>query len=267
MLNQLNHMHIEKSAVLIISLTQKGKRVAQQCGNFLPNAEHIHCPKPFGITIQTAFQAARPLIFITAVGIAVRTLAPVIKNKHRDPPVLVLDQEGQFIIPLLSGHEGGANRWAQQLANHLGAQAIITTAQQYTYTGLVAGMGSDRGCPQELLYEILQFSLKKINASLHEVTAITSIDRKNDEQGLIALAQQLNIPFICYNSTELRRVEDYLTQKSEIVFREVGVYGVAEAAAIVYAKQQQQHPSEKDAVKLIVPKQKNRRATCAIACF
>ena len=260
--------HSDKSRVLIISLTSQGKQLAQRCVSLLVNAEHLHCPKPFKQTVQTAFKARRALIFITAVGIAVRTLATVITNKYRDPPVLVLDQAGKFVIPLLSGHEGGANRWAQQLAHTLGAQAIITTAQAYTHTGIVAGMGSDRGCPIELLYEILLFSLKKINASITEVRAISSIEHKSDEQGLIALAKQLNIPFICYNVAELRQVEAYLTQKSDIVFREVGVYGVAEAAAIVYAKQQQQLClANKGAVKLLVPKQKNRRATCAIACF
>ena len=128
-------------------------------------------------------------------------------------------------------------------------------------------MGSDRGCPTALLYQILLFSLSQINASIDEVSAICSIDHKRDEQGLIALAKQLNIPFICYSAAELRQVEAYLTQKSDIVFREVGVYGVAEAAAIVYAKQYSSRFSDKDTVKLIVPKQKNRRATCAIACF
>lgn len=258
--------NIDKNTVLIISLTAQGKQLAQQCMPFLKQAEHLHCPKPFKNTIQTAFKVGRPLIFITAVGIAVRTLATVIENKHRDPPVLVLDQAGKFIIPLLSGHEGGANRWAQQLAQHLDAQAIITTAHTYTYNGIVAGMGSDRGCPTELLHEILLLSLKKINASIDEVSAISSIDHKSDEQGLITLAHYLNIPFICYSVAELRGVESYLTQKSDIVFREVGVYGVAEAAAIVYAKQQP-HLTEQNSVKLIVPKQKNRRATCAIASF
>jgi cobalt-precorrin 5A hydrolase len=263
---QLNIDKSAKPAALIISLTKQGQQLAQKCLQFSPDAEHQHCPKPFKNTVHTAFQAARPLIFITAVGIAVRTLATVIDNKYSDPPVLVLDQYGKFVIPLLSGHEGGANRWGQQLADYLGAQAIITTAQTYTHNGIVAGMGSDRGCPTELLHEILLVSLKKINASIDEVCAISSIDHKKDEQGMIALAKQLNIPFICYSVAELRQVEAYLTQRSEIVFREVGVYGVAEAAAIVYAKQQP-HFAEKSVVELIVPKQKNRRATCAIACF
>jgi len=254
----MKHQMLNKPA-LIISLTDTGKRLGQQCCEWMPYAEALHCPKPFAQVVQTAFQQQRPLIFITAVGIAVRTLANVIKNKHQDPPVLVMDQNGEFIIPLLSGHEGGANRWAKQLGQVLNAQAVITTAHHYTYSGLVAGMGSDRGCPQALLYELLQSSLQSINADIKELQAISSIDRKQDETGLIALAKQLSIPFICYSANELRSVEQYLTQRSKIVFREVGVYGVAEAAAIFYA---QQHQNK--SFKLLVPKQKNRRSTCAI---
>ena len=99
---------MDAHAVLIVSLTEQGQQLAQHCLPFLPpHAEHQHRPKAFKKTLQSAFQAGRPLIFITAVGIAVRTLASVIENKQCDPPVLVLDQAGKFVIPLLSGHEGG----------------------------------------------------------------------------------------------------------------------------------------------------------------
>lgn len=246
----------------IISLTDKGKVLAKKLLPLLNNAEHLHCPKPFTKTIQSLFLEQRALIFITATGIAVRTLAPVIKSKKLDPPVLVMDQTGQFVIPLLSGHEGGANRWAKQISEALDAQLVITTASSYTTQGVVAGMGCDRGCPIHLLREILDHTLKLADLTLDEVTAISSIDRKQDEQGLIQLAKQLNIPFTCYGAKTLRTVEDQLTQKSDIVFREVGVYGVAEAAALVYAQKQSGQPAD-----LTVPKHKNKRATCSIVIF
>jgi len=76
------------------------------------------------------------LIFVMASGIVVRQIASLIERKDRDPAVLVLDEEGKFIIPLLSGHLGGANTWANQVAHQIGAQAVITTATDVR--GLVA---------------------------------------------------------------------------------------------------------------------------------
>lgn len=68
------------------------------------------------------------LIFIMATGIVVRHIAPLLQSKDRDPAILVLDEKGEFVIPLLSGHLGGANAWARMVANRIGAQAVLTTA-------------------------------------------------------------------------------------------------------------------------------------------
>ena len=68
------------------------------------------------------------LIFIGAAGIAVRYIAPWIKDKFTDPAVLVMDEKGTYVIPLLSGHVGGAVRLAGELALEMGAEAVLTTA-------------------------------------------------------------------------------------------------------------------------------------------
>lgn len=68
------------------------------------------------------------LLFIGACGIAVRAIAPCIKDKLQDGPVLVMDEAGTYVIPILSGHYGGANAIAQLLSDRIGAQAVITTA-------------------------------------------------------------------------------------------------------------------------------------------
>lgn len=68
------------------------------------------------------------LVFIGACAIAVRSIAPVLKDKLSDTPVISMDEAGNFVIPLLAGHYGMANKTAEFLAEKLGAQAVITTA-------------------------------------------------------------------------------------------------------------------------------------------
>ena len=67
-------------------------------------------------------------IFIGAAGIAVRYIAPFVKDKFTDSPVLVLDEKGEYVIPILSGHVGGAAALADEVAELLGATAVHTTA-------------------------------------------------------------------------------------------------------------------------------------------
>ena len=66
-------------------------------------------------------------IFIGAVGIAVRLIAPFINDKHSDPAVVCMDTSGQNVISLLSGHIGGANELTKRVAQIVGASPIITT--------------------------------------------------------------------------------------------------------------------------------------------
>ena len=65
---------------------------------------------------------------MVAAGVVVRSLVGLLQGKYQDPAVVVLDPEGSFAVSLLSGHEGGANRLAQEVAAKLGGQAVITTA-------------------------------------------------------------------------------------------------------------------------------------------
>ncbi|WP_035235600.1 cobalt-precorrin 5A hydrolase [Desulfobacter vibrioformis] len=66
--------------------------------------------------------------FIMATGIVVRTIAPLIRDKTRDPAVVCGDEAGHFVISLISGHIGGANELAVKLSAILGARPVITTA-------------------------------------------------------------------------------------------------------------------------------------------
>lgn len=74
------------------------------------------------------FEERRAVVFIGAVGIAVRAIAGCVESKLIDSPVLVIDEMGNYVIPILSGHVGGANELAICIADLLGAVPVITTA-------------------------------------------------------------------------------------------------------------------------------------------
>lgn len=78
--------------------------------------------------VGECFSQADALVFIGAAGIAVRLIAPFLGHKSKDPAVVVLDEQGKFCISLLSGHAGGANELARQIAEWIGAVPVITTA-------------------------------------------------------------------------------------------------------------------------------------------
>ena len=83
---------------------------------------------PLADFVKEQFSWAEALLFVGSTGMAVRAIAPWVKDKKSDPAVLVTDEQGKFVISLLSGHIGGANRLTRLLAEALGAVSVITTA-------------------------------------------------------------------------------------------------------------------------------------------
>lgn len=249
--------------IKIIALTEAGHRLAIKIAEGLLGASLVdvcYKPKPFAETIQQAFLRGERLIFICATGIVVRTLAPVLQDKHNDPAVLILDEAGKFIIPLLSGHEGGANDWANQISELINAQLVMTTANPYLKPVYTVGMGCERHCPIEYLETLLEQCLADKGLSIDQIKSISSIDIKADEKNLILLAEKLEKPFITWNKAALRTVETQLSTRSEYIFKTVGVYGVAESAALYSAQIETGQQAE-----LVLNKHKNTKATCAIA--
>ena len=77
---------------------------------------------------QAHFATDDALIFVGASGIAVRAIAPHVRDKFSDPAVVSVDEAGRFVVPLLSGHVGGANELAREVAAITGGQAAVSTA-------------------------------------------------------------------------------------------------------------------------------------------
>ena len=115
--------------VRLLAFSDRGYALAVRLGAAL-NGEASRCGEdcPLAGWTAAAFSEADALIYVGAAGIAVRAIAPHVKSKAEDPAVLVVDETGAFVIPLLSGHLGGANALAKQIAALTGGQAVITTA-------------------------------------------------------------------------------------------------------------------------------------------
>lgn len=246
--------------IRIISLTEQGRRLGARLQGMLSGAVHWHKPSPFMEQVRLAFEQGDALLFICATGIVVRTLGPVLNNKYDDPPVLVIDEQGAFVIPLLSGHEGGANDWGRDVANRLDAQLVITSAHSYLQPVYVVGMGCERGCPESVLQALLENCVAQVGLTMNQIESLHSIDVKADEPGLIALGRRLGKSFQTWTANELGTVESQLSIRSDYVYQTVGVYGVAESAALVGAASLTDNKAE-----LVLNKQKNAQATCAIA--
>ena len=271
-------------------------------------------------------------LFVSAAGIAVRMTAPWVRDKFTDSPVLVMDERAQHVIPLLSGHVGGAVEIAKEVEASIGAKAVITTATdvqglfavdvfakkhnllitdrvlakqisaailegkkvgiygdtEFSYLlkefkntdenesfggitycetreqlarcdlgveitqldngkehlcllprNVVVGIGCRRGTKREDLMEGLSEVLASSHIRKEQIVAITSIDLKKDEEGLVELCQELQVPFLTYSSEELIKTGE-VKQKSSFVEKITGVDNVCERAVKYYLMEKQE---------------------------
>ena len=116
------------STISIIPISDSSRVLAERILASYPEAKIL----PFGSFSKEVFHESSSLVFIGAMGICVRSIAPFAEDKHTDPAVVCIDSTGKYVIPVLSGHIGGANDLSKELANLLGAEAIITTQSDNT---------------------------------------------------------------------------------------------------------------------------------------
>lgn len=116
--------------IRICYFTKQGQRLTERLQSERPDliCEVRNRDVPIEKWIKESFERRLPVVFIGAVGIAVRMIAPFVKDKLMDSAVIVSDEQGKFVIPLLSGHMGGANELAVDLSDTLQAMPVLTTA-------------------------------------------------------------------------------------------------------------------------------------------
>lgn len=116
--------------ICVCSFSENGKEWEKVLKFQLPDIVWVtrpHDQKPSDWT-KTQFSKRLPILFIGSVGIAVRIISPLVTDKFLDSPVMVMDEGGRNLIPILSGHIGGANELARMVASKIGATPVITTS-------------------------------------------------------------------------------------------------------------------------------------------
>ncbi len=111
--------------------------------------------------IEEAYASSDAIIFISALGIAMRLIGPLLHDKLSDPAILCIDEMGQFVIPLASGHVGGANQLSRLLADKLDAIPVITTA-----TDLHGAFAIDEFAAENGLTILHRDRIKRVNKKL-----------------------------------------------------------------------------------------------------
>ena len=124
--------------------------------------------------LTAALPTLEGVVFIGALGICVRSIVPLIQDKHQDPPVVCIDSTGRYVIPVLSGHVGGANELSRRLATALGGEAIITTQSDNCGLWSLDLLGKRWGwqtdaTPDQLNQAIFRFVEQRPTALLIEV--------------------------------------------------------------------------------------------------
>lgn len=295
--------------LVYLAFTDTGEALANRLARALGGSVS-RCRRPLSLDEWTkcSFAAADGLIFVGAAGIAVRAIAPYVRDKTHDPAVVVVDECGTFAVPLLSGHLGGANALARRIAAVCGAQAVITTATDrhgvfavdewtkrqraeiqnpnrikrvsgkllrgervsvysaWTMEGdppdgivlesdatacdvrldwrtdageplcavprvIVLGIGCRKDTPQEDIEQQFAVLCEKTGLCERAVCTVASIDRKQNEPGLLAFCAAHGWRFVTFSAEQLMQVSGAFTS-SPFVQSVVGVDNVCERSAV-----------------------------------
>jgi cobalt-precorrin 5A hydrolase len=166
-----------------------------------------------------------------SMGIVYRVIADLITDKYHDPAVVVIDDANRFSIAALSGHEGGANKLAFKTAQILNNQAVITTASD-TNKRIILGVGCRKGVAASQIEVAVKSAWLENDLIISEVRLAATVDIKEDEAGMIAAFDNLEIPLILISSDKIKTFTGY-NNISDVAMRQLGIPGVSEPCALL----------------------------------
>lgn len=201
------------SLVSVVCLTAQARGAARFLAEALGAELFVHslvegCPEAtvfarLADQLRELWPRMRGIVVFAPTGAVVRSLAPLLDHKTRDPGVVVLDALSRWAIPLVGGHEGGANRLAERVANLLGCESVVTTASE-AVRDLVVGVGCRRGTSSQAILEAVDLALSCRNLSWDRVRSLATGSPKRHEVGLLHAAASRNIPLVVVHDIELR---------------------------------------------------------------
>ena len=177
---------MSKNTLNILVVSASSLSLARKIRDEYPGKTVIYCREAdndiepvtsFKELTGNLFDKSETIVFIGAMGICVRSIAPYIKSKYTDPAVICLDSTGKYVVSVLSGHIGGANELTHELARILDAEAVVTT--QSDNQGLWAldtfakqyGWEQDVYNPQEGIISFFQTDFEKIDEETFDEVA------------------------------------------------------------------------------------------------
>lgn len=222
----------------VVCLTPQARDAARFLANALGADLHVHelvgdCPEAsvfprLAGCLHELWSSTKGIVVFAPTGAVVRCVAPLLDHKTRDPGVVAVDALARWAIPVVGGHEGGANRLSERVANILGCEPIVTTATE-AVRELVVGIGCRKGVASGAILEAVDAALSSRNLSFERVRLFATASPKRDERGLLEAAALRGIPLIVVHDLEIRSRRRV---KRTAASRRVGLPAVSHPAAL-----------------------------------
>lgn len=202
-----------RSGIAVVCLTPQARDAARFLARSLGAPLHIHdlvrnCPEAsvfqkIADRLAELWPGTEGIVVFAPTGAVVRSIVGLLDHKTRDPGLVVVDALARWAIPLVGGHEGGANRLSEKVANILGSEPIVTTASEAVHD-LIAGIGCRRGTTASDIQAALDGALASKGLSPKRLRLLATAAPKRHEPGLHQAAANLGVPLLVVHETEIR---------------------------------------------------------------